>query len=66
MNNKVLKRTLAAALSVSVLALTQAAGFAEAVREDTLTELFSDDFESYTAAAVSQETMTKWYMKDDL
>ncbi len=66
MKNKVLKRTLATALSISVLAVSQSVSFAEAVREDTLTELFSDDFESYTAAAVSQETMTKWYMKDDL
>lgn len=64
MKNKILKRTIAAALSLGVLASACTVSFAAAVREDASTELFADDFESYTAAAVSQETMSKWYMKD--
>ena len=66
MKNKILKKVVAVALSASTLAVVQAVGFAAAVRQDTSTELFADNFESYEAAAVSQETMPKWYMRDDL
>ncbi len=64
MKNKILKKAIAAALSISTLAAVQTVGFAAAVRQDTSTELFADNFESYEAAAVSQDLMTKWYMKD--
>ena len=65
MKRQVLKRTLAAALSISTLALVHSAGFA-AVRNDKKAELFADDFESYAVGAVSAELMPNWYMKDDL
>ena len=66
MKKKVLKRMLAAALSISVLAVVQSISFAAAERNDQSTSLFADDFENYTAEAVSSDLMTKWYMNDDL
>ena len=66
MKKKVLKRMLAAALSISVLAVVQSVSFAAAERNDQSTSLFADDFENYTAEAVSSDLMTKWYMNDDL
>ena len=66
MKNKTLKRSFAAALSVSVMATAQAVSFAAATRNDTSANLFADDFESYAAGGVSMATMPKWYMKDDL
>ncbi len=64
MTKKVLRSVVTVVLSISMLAAAQSVSFAAAVRNDVLTELFADNFESYEAAAVSQETMPKWYMKD--
>lgn len=62
----ILKRTLSVALCVSIVGAAQLVSLAAATRNDSYTDVFADDFESYATGAVSSELMPNWYIKDDI